>query len=187
MNFPHWFAFLTLAALVPLQAQTSASAPTPAANIPGPTMEQTISFINEALSKPNSLAWEYENKRGVTEVSDQHVSVSNGCMLNYTYRFQYSIDMESLKRGDGHPQTGSVPLQSADPFSIQFDEERGYEGARSTPPIFHVTIKQPATRDSEAHNTTIGYFTDKDTVQRAGKALIHAMVLCHQSQAPSLF
>ncbi|QHN03785.1 hypothetical protein FTO74_10675 [Granulicella sp. WH15] len=160
--------------------------PAPSPQTTGPTMDQTINFINEAFSKPISLAWEYENRRGVSEVSAQHVSVSENCTLRYTYRFQYSIDMESLKRGTGHPQSESVLLQNLDPLSIQIEEERA-ENARSTPPIFHVTIKQLATQERQANNITTGYFTERDSAQRVAKAYIHAIVLCHKPEAPSIF
>jgi len=51
-----------------------------------------------------------------------------------------------------------------------------------------VTLKRPSSRTKgETETITIGTFYDKDLADRVAKAYIHAIVLCHKPEAPSLF
>jgi len=154
-----------------LRAQT----PTPstsgsAVSESGPTIEQTIAFINEKLPK------------------GQLVRPEGSCGLIYSSSF--------IVVGSGKESVDRILLflDRTDPLSVSVGVTHntyptGYE-IRLERAVFERqagAFTDPAPVSTPRQLLIGPFFDSQDTANRVAKALIHAMVLCHKDEKPSLF
>jgi hypothetical protein len=221
----------TLALPLHLQARTS-EPPTPP--ISGPTMDQTIAFMNDTFTKMGQIWYEVliapsdsnqkylgpsGSKNTAMTVHKQSVILTESSTLTYavvaTKEFK---DREVMKNGkllldfktdknlnllngakyvdiDTKEEINtptSISLESVDPRTVSVERitMRGFHQWDSTwadDPTDVYTLKAMLPYPNKGTAVTVGYFNDKDLADHAAKAFIHAIVLCHKPEAPSLF
>jgi hypothetical protein len=174
--------FAIASILLSAQAQTPVPPPPPAA---GPTMEQTIAFINEAFASLGSYT-KMHHKPPYLIIHSQRAYLEQPCLLRYEMRNSY-------KTSDIETDTFGVRMNLADPRTVEVISLLGGEWGitlkndRRQPP----EILNGEARSEDMRNETMDLATfpdnDKDTADRVAKAYIHAIVLCHQSEKRSLF
>jgi hypothetical protein len=242
MKLARWTAVVTLAAMFHLHAQTPASVPPSPASAAGPTMEITLSFINEAFKKTGEFHYDagdeigppqfpgYEGSCGQksdsVEVHTQSVSLQDNSALIFvssstktitdteciadkhgakidkaTNRFVTNVSTtkadlvtrNELRLDAVDPRTVIVASNEVVRWSIRStgvdtNLESGYYPAKTTPETYIINIKRPSSQTKGVIETVaVGTFYDKDLADRVAKAYIHAIVLCHKPEAPSLF
>jgi len=187
MNFTRWTTVAIFAAMLHLQAQTPTPTQAPAPTT-GPTMEQTIAFINDAYVKQDDVRYQVSTKAD-EEFKEQALVSEGPCNIRYEYRISH---FDSMKSQPYYTSLWSqrLFLDQADPRTIATVPKD------VNPPIFRVIVKpngkQPHVfSDGEDQgfkpDIILGVFFDKDKADRVAKAYIHAIVLCHKPEAPSPF
>jgi hypothetical protein len=168
MHYFRLVAILILAATLRLNAQTPIPATPPAQPAPpasGPTMEQTIAFINDAFTKQGVVFWDNNKQTG------QSAHLESPCVLAYSST-QYI-------NGIGEPITldwWKIDLEKDDPRNLKIDQHSTY---------YVIQINRSAySDDRNLAVASLGVFRDKSTTERVAKAYIHAMVLCHKPETP---
>jgi hypothetical protein len=249
VNINRWVAIAGLALGLHTQAQTPTPAPAPAQTtapatpsqpVSGPTMEQTIAFINDAFRKTASFEFapEKANPSGTTGWNKKcasqatytqhfflirkqstsfsvpstlnmvsegaHIIVTDAPTLDKNGCAKANAAGETLTRSSVSTETGvksEVPLDALDPLSISIDlapgdsrpilvgaDDKPTSPYQVFPELFLLTVKQkPANGLGSPVSVTLGWFYDKPLAERVAKAFIHAIVLCHKPDAPSLF
>jgi hypothetical protein len=152
----------------------------------GPTMEQTIAFINGAFMEEGPITYRLyaDNKKSTSGPYQATVSADNSCVLR----------IADPKNGERR-----VSLAHVDPRTVQvrpmetyFSEAFGStipEGSTGVADLVIVTMRATAEVGPryEDRNPDGGRFRDKLLAMRVAKAYIHAIVLCHPNEAPSPF
>ncbi|MDR3751269.1 MAG: hypothetical protein P4K94_07250 [Terracidiphilus sp.] len=238
MKFIRWAVVATLTAMFHLHAQTPASVPPSPAPASGPTMEQTVAFINDTFAKIGEFHYNAGDEPSVSAGSDnqglcaikrddmavhaQSISISTDSTLTFTSSATKTINdtecvpdkhgklvidkatgnlatnvlvtkEEVLVRQELHldaldPRTISVVSNEVVRTSIRLLTGKDTWPGKTIPETFSVTIKRPSSETKgNTEMITIGTFYDKDLADRVAKAYIHAIVLCHKPEAPSLF
>jgi hypothetical protein len=149
-------------------------------------MEQTVAFINDAFVAQGDV----ETVRAVKNNSyrtthNYRVSTESPCVLDIQ-------DKERFPRFNGAGEATEeslvrVRLDRADPRRIRLDQS-----TNMLPVIWYLTGTQPVSGDDEDRRFVgdgfgLGTFYTRDAAERVAKAYIHAMVLCHKPEGPSLF
>jgi hypothetical protein len=160
---------LALAALLLQQTATPPPPPPPAASdVAGPSMEDTVKFINDSFTQTGLI--EGHKK---FEISDQKTVLIAPCTLQYTSK---------IKHGAVDKEDNVIRLDRADPLSTELDPVAGY---------FDLVVKQPIQKKDNKHHVqqgvAYGHFLSKDLGERVAHAYIHAIVMCHKNDAPSPF
>jgi hypothetical protein len=191
MNILRLTALGTLALTLHLQAQTPAPAPPPPP-ASGPTMEQTIAFINGALTKQGELRYVWANALDQDDsiIANQHMAQTRPCELTFKFT-EIKCTICGRHRGDHNSEmytneaTEVLRLDIADPLTILVRK------MNSEPQVYVPTVQQPKNGDVQSTDLDpkpdLGYFTSEDVANRVAKAYIHAIILCHKPEAPSLF
>jgi hypothetical protein len=169
MNFTRWATVAILAAMLHLHAQTPTPIPTQSsAPASGPTMEQTIAFINDAFIKEGIISM------GTVQETSQSADLESPCLLAYhttqrTIRSGETVTLNMWK----------IDLEKDDPLTLKIIQFDTYYGIQ--------IIRSAYSDEPNLAFSYVGVFRDKTTAERVAKAYIHAMVLCHKPEAPSLF
>jgi tetratricopeptide (TPR) repeat protein len=154
-------------------SDTSPAAVSPAPTS-GPTMDETIAFINEAFSKQGKINFVKPDYAGLHfSFTNQKIAQSGPCEFTFT---------DTLVNAE----TEVVRLDLADPRTMRVEKQLDDD-----PVIYSPTVQQPQNDGAQQLNLNtqplLGFFTSEDTANRAAKAYIHAIVLCHKPEAPSPF
>jgi hypothetical protein len=179
------FAVSTLSVLLSLQAQTPPPPPPPANG--GPTLEQTIAFIQRSLLEQGFFHFHVHYNNPANEVylqthQAQTISLSSSapCTIDY---------------GDNSTRL-TLDLSSVDPRSVRVITQHAYteEGNpvstwTQDPAIYVVTIRfaAPAGSPFVKRNPILAYFLDESLTGRVAKAYIHAIALCQKPGSVPLF
>jgi hypothetical protein len=171
----------------PAQSAAPAQPPTPVA---GPTMEQTLAFINRAYAEqgPFEFTW-YATQTYVDgdRESRRRSGDSHGHMeaLSATA----SVFPCVLHISGGSLKPTEIRLSTIDPRSVGLTtwaasaDERApqYAPHETVPEVFIVRARQPVSAADEKTLERVpwlGIFLDKSLAERVAKAYIHAIVLC---------
>ena len=200
MNFTRWTAVAILAAMLNLHAQTPTPIPTQSsAPVSGPTMEQTIGFINDAFAQHGHFQVDYDPDWLIifNKVLWQKLSQTAPCELLY----ESSDGIQVRKREDWTPE---APVSFTDSQKIRLNEvdPRALSVVQANPKA-PATLRESTVRlavednhdylvggrpsDRQKNRMDLGVFVNQDIAESVAKAYIHAIVLCHKPEAPSLF
>lgn len=173
----------------------------------GPTMEQTVDFINDAFTQHGHFQVDFDPKWRVITlkilsqqltrnsiVDQQGVKHDDPCSMTYSARNWMAARKGDWTPGDpfSYEETQFIALDKLDPRSLRISKDQ----SPSTPIRWYVHLDTEdnqgyfiAGKQDDAHKTsmTLGEFVDQDIAERVAKAYIHAIVLCHKPEAPSLF
>jgi hypothetical protein len=178
MTLTRCSAVIAFAAMLSLQAQTPAP-PSPPAPVAGPTMEETVAFINKAYTEqgPISYMQGIRNQPGglfEDKVPLQSLTIDATCTAGIL--------------GYGKPGTGlsiqHMSLKGQDPRFIRVvtlaeeDNEEAAKHGYSSDEISQPEIYLVAAPMSNVEDARLGYFTNKAIADRVAKAYIHVFVLC---------
>jgi hypothetical protein len=162
MNINRWIAVACLVLGLHTQAQTPTSAPAPAQPVaptsqsqpvPGPSMEQTLSFINDVFTKDGDLR--VPSPTGNMARLAQSLQSQGACLTEYR-TITKILDNGSLFDGDHNKRT-IVHFDGSDPLSVTVLPVAGTE-------FFAVVIKKALTdnialslQDQAAHALAVQY------------------------------
>jgi hypothetical protein len=184
------------------------SAPTPAkAASSGPTLLETMQFIQEKLSQQGQVAWAEtaSNQPGFTvrtfvNVSDVMADPA-ACTLYTTYTIDTTIDLpkgRTLKPGgsvtadDLHTQTvetDTTSFKQVEKITVEKQQDvKNQALAEAAHPEITVTVfsghisttkgkQAPVEKDATSKTNGIT-FRDEETANKVAKAMTHAMELC---------
>ena len=191
MNILRLTALGTLALTLHLQAQTPVPAPPPPP-ASGPTLEQTIAFIDGMMRQHGRFSVDYPPPYQGSDrvVESQSLQSTDKCKCEYESTFtsdKHHISIQKLLLDSEDPRAVSVELanhRSTSPiWSVRLRVEDN-QGLYVDGKQFHWDIEE--LREENKH-MDLGDFLSKDLAERVAKAYIHALVLCHKSEAPSPF
>jgi hypothetical protein len=168
MNVTRWIAVASLALGLHTQAQTPTPTQPQAQATPsappatsGPTMEQTIAFINEAFANQGAIA---DPKATFT---DQRVTLIAPCVLRYHY-------LQVITNLGDDEESMDLPLKTLDPRTISISGNTS----------LFISVASPKVGFAKPF---LGVFRSKETADRVMKAYIHAMAFCYDPQTASPF
>ncbi|MDR3751268.1 MAG: hypothetical protein P4K94_07245 [Terracidiphilus sp.] len=172
MNNLRWAAIVAITAALHLHAQTRTPIPTQSpAPAAGPTMEQTIAFINDIFGGQGMVSGDD------VDISNQSIKLIRPCVLTYEEKYRVG--------GDPFKYESPIDLEKADPLSLKVTSEHGF---------WRLTVEQPGfghqfppDPNYISAKPEVGTVASREVAQKIAKAYIHAMVLCHKSETPSLF
>ena len=164
---------------------------TPPAN--GPTMEQTLAFINKMLAEQGPVSMRVDANGTITDPTFTFypLTVNTPCIL--FSRYTMSVTAVAAPPRD---ETQDLKLSTVDPRSVQvkpygtwLDDSAPHLGPFSVSPArFVVTLRQPVNdlpvtvegKITVRHERQpmVAIFSDQSTAERVAKAYIHAAALC---------
>jgi hypothetical protein len=144
-------------------------------------------FSFRALDVPTDAAFEalppeYRIKAIVRSVSGGSLTIVTGQGHLVQVTLDRSADVSVVGTGGSSPGTASDIAVGDHLYLSRYTTTEGKKaqtvGHQSVSVIKNTSAQQA---------TTVGYFTDKDLADRAAKAFVHAIVLCHKDEKPPLF
>jgi hypothetical protein len=144
-------------------------------------------FSFRALDVPSNavfeaLPLEYRINAIVRSVSGSSLTIVTGAGHLVQVTLDSSADISVVGTGGSSPATAS-DIAVGDHLDVS--RYMTTEGKKAQN-VGHQSVSVTKTTSAE-RVMEVGYFTDKDLADRVAKALIHAIVLCHKDDKPSLF
>jgi hypothetical protein len=122
----------------------------------------------------------------------QIVIISEKDHLDYTFEVTKGTEIYVLETIEDHPHRNYINLSRiaiGDEISVtQGKSKNGMAQASGiSQDVSASELGSSGSMGRGAHKMRVFQSDKQDTAERAAKALIHAMVLCHKPEAPSLF
>ncbi|MDR3751271.1 MAG: hypothetical protein P4K94_07260 [Terracidiphilus sp.] len=185
MNIVRLTALGTLALTLHLQAQT----PAPAPPVAGPTMEQTIAFINDTLRQHGKYTVQYRSEFQPPTgsiVESQTIHSAGKCELEYEsvvtdpsqsiFKQQLSLDSEDPRAISVEPNPVTTTAEWF--VRLRVEDNQGF--------YINGVHKHWGVAEND-QRMNLARFLNKDLADRVARAYIHALVLCYKPEAPSPF